>query len=104
MLAGDRAACDEMVALQPDAETVAVKSLVGQASTLSLSHAEVCGRIRQAACDAVRRVDKFKPWKVETPVELKFEFKPDEQHPAGRTVVYNGATVLEAYQAWLGNK
>jgi D-amino peptidase len=104
MLAGDRAACDEMIALQPEAETVTVKNLVGQASTLSLSHAEACARIRQAARAAVKRAHNFKPWKVETPIELKFEFKPDEQHPAGRTVVYTGATVLEAYKAWLGNK
>ena len=40
MLAGDQAACDELLALQPKAETVAVKRLVGKASTLSLSHAE----------------------------------------------------------------
>jgi D-amino peptidase len=102
MLAGDRAACDEMRALQPKAETVAVKDLVGKASTLSLNHGEACGRIRQAARAAVTRVHEFKPWKVEAPVELKFEFKPDEKQPAGRTVVYNGATVLEAYQEWLG--
>jgi D-amino peptidase len=102
MLAGDRAACDEMLALQPKAETVAVKQLVGTASTLSLNHGEACGRIRLAARAAVTRVHELKPWKVEGPVELKFEFKPDEKQPAGRTVVYNGATVLEAYQEWLG--
>jgi D-amino peptidase len=102
MLAGDRAACDEMLALQPKAETVAVKHLVGKASTLSLSHGDACSRIRQAARAAVMRVHELKPWKVETPVELKFEFKPDEKQPSGRTAVYTGATVLEAYQAWLG--
>jgi D-amino peptidase len=102
MLAGDRAACDEMLALQPKAETVAVKYLVGKASALSLSHSDACGRIRLAARAAVTRVREFKPWKVEGPVELRFEFKPDEKQPAGRTEVYNGATVLEAYRAWLG--
>lgn len=104
MLAGDRAACDEMLALQPKAETVAVKELVGKASTLSLNHGEARGRIRQAARAAVARVHEFKPWKVEAPVELKFEFKPDEKQPGGRAVVYNGATVLEAYQEWLGKQ
>jgi D-amino peptidase len=104
MLSGDRAACDEMLALQPKAETVAVKNLVGKASTLSLSHSEACGRIRQAARAAVMRVHEFKPWKVVAPVELKVEFKPDERQPGGRTMVYTGATVLAAYQAWLGNE
>ena len=79
-----------------------MKHLVGKASTLSLNHAEACARIRQAARAAVGRIHEFKPWKVEAPVELKFEFKPDEKQLAGRAVVYNGATVLEAYQAWLG--
>jgi D-amino peptidase len=102
MLAGDRAACEEMLALQPKAETVAVKYLAGKASTVSLPHGEACRRIRQAAQAAVRRIAEFQPWKVEGPVELKFEFKPDDKQPTGRTAVYNGASVLEAYRAWLG--
>ena len=102
MLAGDRAACDEMLALQPKAETVAVKQLVGKASTLSLPHGEACARIRVAAKAAVARIKDFKPWKLEGPIELKFEFKPDDKQPSGRTVAYTGATVLEAYQQWLG--
>src|SRR5712692_2572092 len=65
MLAGDRAACDELLSLQPKAETVAVKQLAGKASTLSLSHAEACSRIRVAARAAVTRIREFKPWKVE---------------------------------------
>jgi acyl-CoA synthetase (AMP-forming)/AMP-acid ligase II len=40
MLAGDQAACDELLELQPKAETVAVKRGVGKASALSLSHEE----------------------------------------------------------------
>ncbi len=102
MLAGDRAACDEMRALQPGAETVAVKQLAGKASALSLSHAEACARIRQAARAAVLRIREFKPWKLDGPVELTFEFKPDEKQPVGRTVRYSGANVLEAFEAWLG--
>ena len=102
MLAGDRAACDELLSLQPKAETVAVKQLAGKASTLSLSHAEACSRIRLAARTAVTRIREFKPWKVEGPVELKFEYKPDDKQPSGRTVLYGGANVLEAFEAWLG--
>ena len=102
MLAGDKAACDEMLALQPRAETVAVKQLAGKASTVSLSHVEACGRIRQAAHAAVARIREFKPWTVDGPVELKFEFKPDEKQPSGRTVRYSGANVLESFEDWLG--
>ena len=41
MLAGDQAACDELLALQPKAVTVAVKKLAGKASTLSLSQLKI---------------------------------------------------------------
>src|SRR5579859_5206035 len=49
MLAGDQAACDELLELQPKAETVAVKRGVGKASSLSLSHDEACRRIHEAS-------------------------------------------------------
>ncbi len=114
MLSGDEAACREMLALQPKAETVAVKRLAGKASSLSLSQVEACARIRAAAGRAVGRARDFAPWKVEGTVELKFEYYPEAPgtpaseltHPdrsvAAKTVVYRGNTVLEAYEAWLG--
>ncbi|MBI1896259.1 MAG: M55 family metallopeptidase [Acidobacteria bacterium] len=105
MLAGDQAACDELLALQPKAKTVAVKWLAGKASTQSLSHAEATKRIRQAAHDAVRSRSSYSPWKVSAPVELRFDYKPDPKAPPGtpaRVRVYKGATVLEAYEQWLG--
>src|SRR5229473_3644534 len=62
MLAGDQAACDEILELQPKAETVAVKRLVGKSSTLSLSHAEARTQIEAAARRAVTRIREFAPW------------------------------------------
>ena len=115
MLSGDQAACDEMLALQPKAETVAVKRLVGKDSTLSLSHAEAKAQIQAAAHRAVARIHEFAPWKIEGPVEMKVESFPGtpgvsaaalskagEKELAPRTVVYRGRNVLEAYQRWLG--
>ncbi len=101
MLAGDQAACDEIRGLQPKAEIAPVKWLAGKASTLSVSHAEACTRIEAAARRAVGRIKDFKPWKVEGPVELKFEYKPQPGSSEARVVVYKGQTVLEAYQQWL---
>lgn len=98
MLAGDQAACDELLELQPKAETVAVKRGVGKASSLSLSHEEACKRIHAAAQRAATRVSQFTPWAVEGPVELKFEFKDKVKSP---DKVYRGKTMLEAFQAWL---
>src|SRR5438876_2285071 len=81
MLAGDQAACDEILELQPKAETVAVKRGVGKASAQSISHEEARKRIHAAAHRAAARVSQFPPWLVEGPVELKFEFKDKAKSP-----------------------
>jgi D-amino peptidase len=99
MLSGDQAACDELLELQPKAETVAVKRGVGKASAISLSHNEARKRIQEAARRAAVRVRQFTPWAVEGPVELKFEFKDKVQSPDR---VYRGGNTLEAFEAWLG--
>jgi D-amino peptidase len=113
MLAGDQAACDELLALQPKAETVAVKKLLGKASTLSLSHAEAKARIQAAARRAVARLRDFAPWRIEGAVVLKFEYYPEAlgstssalstetKQVQPRTVSYRGGNVLEAFQEWL---
>jgi D-amino peptidase len=106
LLTGDQAACDEIRTIQPNAETVAVKRLVGKGSALSLSHAEALALIRAAATRAVKRIREFKPWVIEGPVEMVFEFYP-ETAKSGETKAipprtYRGATVLEAFEAWLG--
>lgn len=115
MLSGDQAACDEILTLQPKAETVAVKRLVGKSSTLSLSHAEAKDLIRAAARRAVTRIREFAPWKIEGPVEMTVESYPgapgvsattlnrsESRQVSGRTVTYRGRTVLEAYRSWIG--
>ena len=103
MLAGDQAACAELLALQPKAETVAVKRLAGRGSTLSLSHEETKRQIEEAVRKAVGRVATYTPWKIPGPVEMTIEYHPQPpQQPRARTVTYRGKDVLEAYEAWLG--
>src|SRR5262245_9522566 len=99
MLAGDQAACDELLELQPKAETVAVKRGIGKGSSLSLSHPEARRRIQLAANRAAKRLREYTPWRIEGPVEMKFEFRDKAKSPDR---VYRGKTVLEAYQAWHG--
>ena len=103
MLSGDEAACREMLALQPQAKTVAVKRLAGKLSSVSLSHSEATRLIRQAAEQAVSHTREYAPWKISGPVELVFEYLPQPpRQPEARIVTYKGASVLEAYEAWLG--
>jgi D-amino peptidase len=103
MLAGDQAACSELLGIQPKAITVAVKRLAGKASTLSLSHEEAKRQIQQAAQNAVAHADEYPPWKIPGPIEMTVEYLPQPpQQPAPRIVAYRGQNVLEAYEAWLG--
>ncbi len=115
MLAGDQAACDELLELQPKAETAAVKRLIGKASTLSLSHAEAKARIEASARRAVERIHEFAPWKIEGPIEMRIEYYPEAPGKSSaelsrgpgkqilpRTVIYRGHTVLEVFEQWLG--
>lgn len=103
MLSGDEAACAEMLELQPKAMTVAVKRLVGKASTSSLSHAEAKRQIREGARTAVGHTRDYQPWKIVGPVEMVIEYLAQPpQRPFASSITYRGATVLEAYEAWLG--
>lgn len=103
MLAGDQAACTEILDLQPSATTVAVKRLVGPASTLSLSHEEAKRQIHEAAKQAVAHAKDYHPWKIAGPVEMTIEYLPQPpEHPVERKATYRGQTVLEAYEGWLG--
>lgn len=105
MLSGDQAACEELLEIQPKAETVAVKQLAGKGSSMSLSHEEARTQIRLRARRAVQRIKEFSPWIVEGPVEMKFEYLPETTSTGERRQppprVYRGRTVLEAYQEWL---
>jgi D-amino peptidase len=103
MLAGDEAACRELIELQPNAVTVAVKRLAGKASTISLSHDEAKRQIEEGARKAVTHAADYPPWKIAGPVEMTFEYLPQlPQQPLVRIATYRGANVLEAYEAWLG--
>jgi D-amino peptidase len=103
-LSGDQAACDEIRTLQPTAEVAAVKRMVGAGSSLSLPHMRAKELIRAQARRAVERTSEFKPWKIDGPVEMRFEWLPtkDPQKPAPAPQSYKGATVLEAFEQWLG--
>jgi len=115
MLSGDEAACAEMRALQPKAETAAVKQLVGTVSMLSVSHERARQLIQGAAARAVQRTKEFTPWIIEGPVEMKITMYPESpgvptavlnksesKQYAPRVVSYRGRNVQEVYEAWLG--
>lgn len=108
MLSGDQAACDELLALQPKAETAAVKQMSSRRgdsiSVMSLSHAEAKSLIRLRARRAVERIKEFSPWVIKGPVAMRFEYNPEVSEsgeikpPPPR--IYRGDTVLDVYDQW----
>ncbi|MFB3826071.1 MAG: M55 family metallopeptidase [Bryobacteraceae bacterium] len=101
-LSGDRPACEELRQIQPKAETVAVKWMAGTASAHSLPHAQAKALIREHARRAVERLAEFQPWRIQGPVEMRIEFFPGKDGKTPEPRVYQGATVLETYQRWMG--
>lgn len=76
MLAGDKAACDEIRDLIPQVEVAEVKRGVTRTSGFTLSHPAACSLIRERARRALERLPEFKPYRVTAPVEIKIEFTP----------------------------
>ncbi len=107
MLAGDRAACKEILELIPQAECAEVKSGVSPAAGYTLPHPVACELIRSKAERAMKRLAEFKPYRVEGPVEVKVEFTTSGAPGPGlarasrrideRTVVYRGKNIIDAW-------
>jgi D-amino peptidase len=75
--AGDRALCEQVEDLLGDVETVAVKEGIG-AAALTL-HPEVSHeRIRLGVQRALRNLDRFEPFKLDTPYTLVLRLKTEE--------------------------
>jgi D-amino peptidase len=75
--AGDRALCEQVEGLLDDVETVAVKEGIG-AAALTL-HPEVSHeRIRLGVQRALRDLDRFEPFKLDTPYTLVLRLKTEE--------------------------
>jgi len=106
MLAGDTAACKEILDLIPQAECAEVKSGVSRTAGITLSHPAACALIREKARRAVQRLSEFQPYKVASPVELRIEYTTGTAGPRARegverlndgTYVFHGKDFMEAY-------
>jgi D-amino peptidase len=73
LLTGDQAAVDEMKALVPEAETVAVKEGIARHTCISLSAQAARESIRAGALRAAGRIGTVKPYRVEGPVTIEIE-------------------------------
>jgi D-amino peptidase len=109
LLTGDVAATEEMKALVPDAETVAVKEGLARYACLSMSAEAARAAVREGARRAAAKIGQIKPVKVNGPVTIEIEnttrnsLRIDAAPALGgevvddRTMRYQGKDFLEAW-------
>ena len=112
-IAGDKAVCDQAVALLGNVETVAVKEGIG-AAALNLHPEEARDRIRTGVERALRNLDEFEPYKLDAPYTLVLTLKTEQNiyrgaalYPgAERTgdweLTYRSDDVMEIIRAYVG--
>ena len=78
-MTGDKAACEEAVALLGDVETVAVKEGSGRFAAYCPHPQHNRRRIREAAERAIRNHHRFQPLKAASPVALTLDLFTQQQ-------------------------
>jgi D-amino peptidase len=108
-LSGDNAAVEELHAILPDAEAVAVKEGLGRYDCISLSAEAARQAITEHARLAVAKIGIIRPYRVEGPVTIEVEYttrnslafdtalRPGAEVVDDRTVRYHGKDFLEAW-------
>ncbi|HVX66637.1 MAG TPA: M55 family metallopeptidase [Bryobacteraceae bacterium] len=112
-LSGDTAAVQELKAVVPGAETVAVKEGLGRYTCLSMSAEEARERTREGARRAFEKIGAARPYRIEGPVTVEIEHTTRNSLPIGArfrpfaevvddlTIRYRGKDFLEAWtRAW----
>lgn len=108
-LSGDQAAVDELRAIVPQAETVAVMEGLARHVCISMSAEMSRQAIRAAARRAAAKIGQVPPYVISGPVVIEIEYttrnslRLDAAHALGgevaddRTIRYRGADFLEAW-------
>lgn len=109
LLTGDRAAVEEMRAIQPETELAAVKEGIGRYSCLSLSAQAARDLIRESARKSMAKIGTIRPYRIDGPVSIQIEhttrnsLKVDAGYATGatliddRTIQFSGKDFLEAW-------
>ena len=109
LLTGDRAAAEEMRAIQPSTELATVKDGIGRYSCLSLSAQAARDLIRESARKAMAKIGTIRPYRIDGPVSIQIEhttrnsLKVDAGYATGatliddRTIQFSGKNFLEAW-------
>jgi D-amino peptidase len=113
-LSGDIAATEELKAIVPQAEVVAVKEGLARYACVSMSAEEARTAIRDGATRAMKKLGQIPPYRIEGPVTFEIEHTTRNSLPisAGvvpgtelvndRTIRYKGKDFLEAWIRYSG--
>jgi D-amino peptidase len=108
-LSGDTAATEELKAIVPQAEVVAVKEGLARYTCITMSAEEARRAIRDGATRAMKKLGQIPPYRIEGPVTFEIEHTTRNSLPidAGlapgtevvddRTIRYKGKDFLEAW-------
>jgi len=108
-LSGDQAAARELLQIIPAAETAAVKEGLGRYTCLSLSAQAARDLIRDQATRAMQKLGQIRPYRIEGPVTIEYEYttrnslpadaalRPGTQVVDDRTIRYQGKDFWEAW-------
>jgi D-amino peptidase len=108
-LSGDTAAVEELEAIVPAAETVAVKEGLGRYTCLSMSAEAARESTREGARRAMARIGLVRPYRIEGPVTVEVEhttrnslpvgaqFRPGAEVVDDLTIRYRGKDFFEAW-------
>jgi D-amino peptidase len=108
-LSGDTAAVNELRAIVPGAETVAVKEGLGRYTCISKSAEEARATTRAHAKLAMEKLGAIRPYLIEGPATVEIEYTTRNSLPASaasrpgaevvddRTIRYHGKDFLEAW-------
>lgn len=111
-LSGDQAAVDELKAIVPNAEFVAVKEGLARYTCLTVSSRRAQEMIRDGAQRAMAKIGQVKPYSVRGPVTLEIEYttrnslsgdhgtREGTEIVDDRTVRYKGTTLAEAWKRY----
>jgi D-amino peptidase len=106
MISGDDAIVKEARSLLGDLETATVKWAYGFHSARTLTPEAACDRIREAVRKGLARVKDFRPYRVQSPVNLELRFKnyrpsevlaylPGVERTDAHSVRFRGRDILE---------
>src|SRR5690242_17046775 len=108
-LSGDQAAADDLHAIVPEAELAVVKEGFSNYACQTLSAEAARLLIRERASDAMKKIGRIKPYKLEGPVTIQIEYttrnalganahlRPAAEVIDARTIRYHGKDFMEAW-------